>query len=82
MAQRRDLADRFHLIEAPKSVVTDWWNSVVRRRSAASDESPVEVPPLAGTLVIFDSVTLPHEVLPTVGRARWATFGWMHEDQQ
>jgi hypothetical protein len=82
MAQRRDFADRFQFIEAPKSVVTEWWNRVVRRRScAAKDESPVEVPPLAGTLVIFDSVTLPHEVLPTVGRARWATFGWMHEDQ-
>lgn len=82
LMERRDLADRFHFIEPPKSVATDWLNSVVRARAGANDESPLDVPPLAGTLVVFDSVALPHEVLPTVGRARWATSGWMHEDQQ
>ena len=41
-----------------------------------------DIPPLGGTLVIFDSVTLPHEVLPSIGKERWAISGWMHEDQQ
>lgn len=41
-----------------------------------------DVPPLGGTLVLFDSVALPHEVLPTVGRERFACSGWFHEDQQ
>jgi hypothetical protein len=81
LMERRDLADRFHFIEPPKSVVTDWLNRY-RAGIIAADESPLDVPPLAGTLVVFDSVALPHEVLPTVGRARWATSGWMHEDQQ
>lgn len=41
-----------------------------------------DVPPLGGTLVLFDSVALPHEVLATVGRERFACSGWFHEDQQ
>jgi len=82
--QRRDWADRFHLIEPPKSKITDWLTALDddQKTAAADDESVLDVPPLAGTLVVFDSVTLPHEVLPTVDRERYATSGWMHEDQQ
>ena len=82
--ERRDWADRFHLIEPPKSKITDWLATFddQQKTAAADDESVLEVPPLAGTLVVFDSVTLPHEVLPTVDRERYATSGWMHEDQQ
>ena len=35
--------------------------------------------PEGGTLVLFDSVSLPHEVMPTVGRERFALSGWFHE---
>lgn len=79
LIQHRALADRFHFIEPPKSVVTEW---LARMAPRPDDESPLDVPPRAGMLVVFDSVTLPHEVLPTVGKARWATSGWMHESQQ
>ena len=81
--KRRDDAPRFHLLEPPKSRITDWWTALVSKNGAKNEEEcPVEVPPLAGTLVVFDSVSLPHEVLPTVDRERWAASGWMHEDQQ
>ena len=39
-----------------------------------------EIPPTAGTLLLFDSVVLPHEVLPVTGaRPRVACTGWFHE---
>ena len=41
--------------------------------------APRDVLPRGGTLVLFDSVTLPHEVLATVGRERFAASGWFHE---
>jgi hypothetical protein len=78
LVNRRELADRFHFIEPPKSLVTDWLNSLHK----ADDETILDVEPNGGTLVVFDSVSLPHEVLATVGRERWATSGWFHEDQQ
>lgn len=42
----------------------------------------VDVVPSAGTLVLFDSVTVPHEVLPVTAGERLAIAGWFHEDQQ
>mmetsp|Transcript_79 Transcript_79/g.278 ORF Transcript_79/g.278 Transcript_79/m.278 type:complete len:368 (-) Transcript_79:27-1130(-) len=42
----------------------------------------LDIPPKAGTLVLFDSVTVPHEVLETRLRPRFACSGWFHEDQQ
>jgi 2OG-Fe(II) oxygenase superfamily len=78
-----EYARRFYYIEPPKSVVTEWWQSRLARRSIGNNEErTLEVPPMAGTLVVFDSVALPHEVLPTTTRERWAVSGWMHEDQQ
>ena len=44
--------------------------------------APRDVLPTAGTLVLFDSVTLPHEVLATKSRERFAISGWFHEAQQ
>ena len=42
-----------------------------------------DVAPVAGTLVVFDSVTLPHQVQPITGtRQRIAATGWFHEDSQ
>lgn len=43
----------------------------------------MEVLPAAGTLVVFDSVTLPHSVNKVTGnRQRIACTGWFHEDNQ
>ena len=36
----------------------------------------------AGTLLLFDSVAVPHSVLPTIEGERIALAGWFHEDQQ
>lgn len=41
----------------------------------------VDVPPLAGSLVVFDSATVPHEVLRTQ-RPRVVLAGWLQEVRQ
>jgi len=73
----KDLAQRFRLIEQPKSVVSEFMQP-----QDSVEERTQDVEPIGGTLVLFDSVTLPHAVLPTTTRERWAASGWMHEDQQ
>lgn len=40
------------------------------------------VSPLGGTLLLFDSVAVPHEVLATTTGVRWAMAGWLHEPSQ
>jgi len=49
-----------------------------------SDEPTIlDVTPVAGTLVLFDSVSLPHLVREVTGkRQRIAATGWFHEDSQ
>ena len=42
----------------------------------------VDVSPRGGTLVLFDSVAVPHEVTTTIGGERLAVAGWFHEAQQ
>ncbi len=42
----------------------------------------IDVVPNAGTLVLFDSVVVPHEVLEVKSGQRLAVAGWFHEDQQ
>ena len=42
----------------------------------------VDVDPTAGTLVLFDSVVVPHEVLEITRGERLAVAGWFHEIQQ
>ena len=78
LVQRKDYAKRFQFLELPKSILTEAMNQKLH----ANDETAVDIPPTGGTLVVFDSVALPHEVLATIGRERWATSGWYHEDQQ
>ncbi len=53
------------------------------RRHLNSGETIIDVTPAAGTLVLFDSVTLPHLVREVTGtRQRIAATGWFHEDSQ
>ena len=49
-----------------------------------TDERTIlDVPPIGGTLVVFDSVSLPHLVREVTGkRQRIAATGWFHEDSQ
>jgi hypothetical protein len=48
-----------------------------------SGTTVVDILPTAGTLVLFDSVTLPHLVQEVTGsRQRIAATGWFHEDSQ
>jgi Rps23 Pro-64 3,4-dihydroxylase Tpa1-like proline 4-hydroxylase len=76
-----EYAIRFHLIEPPKSKLNSIL-SQIKGPTTFDDETIIDVPPLGGTLVVFDSVSLPHEVLPSHGKERWAASGWFHEDQQ
>ncbi|KAL7570647.1 hypothetical protein ACA910_014921 [Epithemia clementina (nom. ined.)] len=80
----RELAVRFQFIESPKSMLTELSRQSYHGQGLAPQTGEVlqDVDPVGGTLVLFDSVTLPHEVLATKERERWATSGWMHEDQQ
>jgi len=75
LIQDHELGRRFHYLEPPKSKLTSYLG-------ADSGEEIKDVAPLGGTLVFFDSVALPHEVMPTMTRSRWATSGWLHERQQ
>jgi len=80
-------AERFHLIDAPKSAGTAAAAALLKARSGGglSDEGEDggervrDVLPEGGTLVLFDSVSIPHEVMPTRGRERFAMSGWFHE---
>ena len=86
LVDRRDLAERVRLVEPPKSRLGDLLSQSAdyqgQGEAPASDEVLADVDPIGGTLVLFDSVSLPHEVLACRGRDRWATSGWFHEDQQ
>ena len=75
-----DDAARFHLLDAPKNPKLA---AVLPPAPAAGEdggERAFDVLPTGGTLVLFDSVALPHEVRPTVARERYACSGWFHED--
>lgn len=71
-------AERFHLIDAPKSAASAYLPPV---GDAGEDggERVRDIAPEGGTLVLFDSVSMPHEVLATRGRERYACSGWFHE---
>ena len=71
-------AARFHLIDSPKSAA-----SALLPPTPPTGEDGGErirdVTPEAGTLVLFDSVSVSHEVMPTTRRERFACSGWFHE---
>ena len=78
LIQNRELGNRFHYLELPHGKLTAYLGG----NGGDVGEQVYDVPPLGGTLVVFDSVALPHEVLPTMTRERWAASGWFHERQQ
>ena len=87
LIQDPTVARRFRLIEPAKAnfeAFLHQTNSNAQNTNKNNDEYELlDVDPYGGTLVLFDSVTLPHEVLPTTNnRERWACSGWYHEDQQ
>ena len=54
--------------------------SLDRNEAAPPGEVAREIQPVAGTLLLFDSVAVPHEVLAvTAERPRVACTGWFHE---
>jgi len=79
-----ELGNRFHYVEPPKSLLTDYWAKLEgeTNNKSGAGERILDVPPTGGTLVMFDSVALPHQVMPTQQRERWAISGWFHEAQQ
>merc|ERR1719356_1611789 len=66
-------AKRFNLLEDRVA----WRNGYTPRDSVVEDYVPTR-----GTLVVFDSVTLPHEVTPVIAGKRAALAGWFHEATQ
>lgn len=70
-----DLIDvqRFRSADAPKELIA----SLPQARNF-DGELTGDIAPEAGTLVIFDSVSVPHEVLQTT-KERFAIQGWFHE---
>ena len=71
-------ASRFHLIDSPKSIASSLLPPPPPEGEDGGERIR-DVAPEAGTLVLFDSVSLPHEVLPTKRRERFACSGWFHE---
>lgn len=72
------LQDRFSSVVSVDAHSGD--TSAEERR--AHGTAMVDVNPSGGTLVLFDSVAVPHEVLPVVRGERLALAGWFHEVQQ
>ena len=78
-----NLGQRFRYIEPPHGKLKEYLlGNIVIGGDNNPDERVRKIAPLGGTLVVFDSVTLPHEVLPSRTRERWAASGWFHERQQ
>jgi len=54
--------------------------SLDRNEAPPAGEAIQDIRPVAGTLLLFDSVAVPHEVLAvTAERPRVACTGWFHE---
>ena len=70
----------FHRIDTTKSKLSSMLlsSSTNTGGDETPDESPRDIVPSAGTLVMFDSVSLPHQVL-TTNRERFGVQGWFHE---
>jgi len=76
MVDSPDDQARLHLIDPPKSLVSNMAPS--KPFGGDGGEQFRDIAPQAGTLVMFDSVSLPHEVLVT-NKERFGLQGWFHE---
>ena len=90
------LDKRFVTANNPTSCNNFTTEDVVRQQLNGYDDSTIDnynmgrmtttvldILPTAGTLVLFDSVTMPHLVQEVTGsRQRIAATGWFHEDSQ
>ena len=65
MVEDKADAQRFHLIDAPKSLVATLSNPPSKPAGEDGGEMIRDIAPKAGTLVLFDSVSVPHEVIAT-----------------
>ena len=65
MVEDKADAQRFHLIDAPKSLVATLATPPSKPAGEDGGEMIRDVAPRAGTLVLFDSVSVPHEVIAT-----------------
>lgn len=65
MVDNKADAQRFHLIDAPKSLVATLSNPPSKSAGEDGGEMIRDIAPKAGTLVLFDSVSVPHEVIAT-----------------
>jgi len=70
-----EYAQQFHLLED-----RDAW--MMRGEEPPAGSVVEDYVPVRGTLVVFDSVTLPHEVTAVVEGRRAALAGWFHEETQ
>jgi len=81
---QKDLQHRFHYLDLPKNALLEKFN-VLRGKESGKIANPNEIvrdiAPTGNTLVLFDSVCLPHEVLAAT-RDRFACSGWLREKQQ
>lgn len=78
LAENPTDAKRFHLIDAPKSSISGLLPSP-GEAGVDGGERIHDIEPKAGTLVMFDSVSLPHEVMLTK-KERYGIQGWFHEE--
>ena len=80
MANAQDHQRRLHLINAPKLLVLSALPTLTRTSKKGEDngEQLRNMTPLAGTLVLFNLVLLPQEVLAT-NRERFGVQGWFHK---
>jgi len=53
---------------------------VAQAPAAEEGEEAVDVRPAGGTLVVFRSEGVPHEVRPSAGRERLSLTGWLRDD--
>ena len=77
---RRSLSLLLYLTDDDWDVQKDGGALRVFPPKGSSGGAPVDVAPLAGSLVVFDSASTPHEVLVTQ-RPRIVLAGWLQEER-
>jgi hypothetical protein len=75
----QSIARQFSLIEDRRRWSDDDGNN---NDSIPAGSVAEDIAPIRGSLVIFDSVQLPHEVLEMKSGIRMALAGWWHEKTQ